>query len=245
MEPDLEAGEGGKVVWFYSRGSAPGHKGGAEVHSCELQPDGHVITAEAGSKRLVELDEQGQVVRTIPITGRHGVHHQFRLVRRTPRGTQLVACLGEGVVREVDAEGKVLRTVNVREAAKGKDSCGVYMATETPAGNWFISTSGLGCLIEVDAEGKVVWRFDGPVEDKPLRWPAGCELLANGNILVCDWKGRVCEVTREKEVVWVLPGGVCGGATGIVALGPDLRPLKTGAAAPAGGGEQVGEGADQ
>jgi hypothetical protein len=48
------------------------------------------------------------------------------------------------------------------------------------------------------------------VAGNPLRLPAGCQRLANGNTIICNYLGggfmgkqpQAFEVTREKRVVW-------------------------------------------
>jgi hypothetical protein len=62
---------------------------------------------------------------------------------------------------------------------------------------------------------KIVWEI-GPDElaGNPLRLPAGCQRLPNGNTIICNYLGggfigkqpQAFEVTRDKSVVWEFAG---------------------------------------
>jgi hypothetical protein len=65
--------------------------------------------------------------------------------------------------------------------------------------------------VEYDAAEKMVWELnERDLPGNPLRLMAGCQRLANGNTLFCNYLGHghvgqqpmVFEVTREKKVVW-------------------------------------------
>lgn len=192
MIPDLAQGQGGRLLWRYKPGSAePAFKGEAEVHSCEVQCDGTVITAEAGSQRLVTLDPAGKVVSTATLTSATPkTHLQFRLVRRSPAGTQWVALLSEGLAREVAADGTVRRTVDVLSEFGGNR---LYTALPLANGNLLLSTAGVGAVFEIGPDDRVVWQFtreDAKAAGFQTRWLAGVCRLPNGNTVVCDWQGH-------------------------------------------------------
>jgi len=50
----------GRTTWEYR---APEK---VEVHSCQPLPDGRVLVLECGTSRLIEVDRQGSIVKTIP-----------------------------------------------------------------------------------------------------------------------------------------------------------------------------------
>jgi mono/diheme cytochrome c family protein len=175
-----------------------------EVQSCQALPDGRTLIGELGACRLIEVDGTGAIVKEIPVpVDTTDLHMQFRQVRKTPAGTYLVACTGDGVVRELDDRGNVLRTIEAGPL--------VYGAVPLPDGNVLIGCGEGHRIIEVDPEGRVVWEVnENDIPGNPLRFVAGLQRLANGNTVVCNWDGfgfvgqqpQVFEITREKEVVW-------------------------------------------
>jgi len=66
-------------------------------------------------------------------------------------------------------------------------------------------------VIELDQDLKIAWQLDeNEVPGNPLRLPAGCQRLPNGNTIVCNYlpgsflgkQPQAFEVTRDKRVVW-------------------------------------------
>ena len=195
-----EVTRGKKVVWQY-QADEPN-----EVHSCQPLPDGNVLVGECGTCRLIEIDRQGKIRKQIPLkTTTQDIHLQFRICRKTPGETYLVAFTGEQVVREYDAGGRVIRTIPVPGI--------LFAALRLPNGNTLIACGDGHKLIEVDPQGKTVWQIDeNELPGNPLRFVAGLQRLPNGNTVVCNWGGhgylgkqpQVFEVTRDKKVVWKL-----------------------------------------
>ena len=188
-----------KTAWEYK--TAPQN----EIFSCQPLENGNVLIGEAGSCRLIEVDRQGRITKEIPLTAAaQRAHGQFRICRRTPGGTYLVAHMGERVVREYDAKGAVLRTIK----APGN----VFSAVRLPDGNTLIACGDGHKLIEVDPKDNVVWQVgENDLPGNPLRFVAGVQRLPNGNTVVCNWGGhgghvgqqpQIFEVTRDKKVVW-------------------------------------------
>jgi outer membrane protein assembly factor BamB len=151
----------------------------------------------------VEVDPAGKVVRRTPLTTNvEGYHLQVRNIHRLPNGNILAAHEGEGAVREVDPNGKVVWEYS------GVENVGD--ALRLPNGNTVISCGTQKRVIEVSQDKKVVWELRA--EDVPevnLTWASGLQLLKNGNLLVGNFlrnqegKGaHAFEVTRDKKVVW-------------------------------------------
>jgi hypothetical protein len=191
----------GQAVWDYR---APT---GAEVYTCQMLPDGNVLVCEGGTKRLVEVGRDGKVVVAISLATGVGVHGQFRIARKLPGGTYLVAFWKEGWVKEIAADGSVRRTIGGLGEA--------YMAQRLPNGNTLIGCGDTHRVVEVDPAGAVVWEIkENDLPGHPLRFAAHVERLANGNTIICNWPGHghegkqpmLVEVTREKKVVWQFDG---------------------------------------
>lgn len=185
-----------QIVWQYRTDDAN------EVHACQPLPDGSVMVAESGPMQIVEVDRQGQIGKRVALqTECRNTHLQMRCARKLPDGHYLVGQYQDGVVREYDAEGNV-----VRDIAQPMAFSGIRLSN----GHTLIATGDEHRVIEVDAEGKVVWQIDEhTLPGNPLRFVAGLQRLPNGNTLICNWGGhghvggqpQIVEVTRDKRVV--------------------------------------------
>lgn len=194
-----EVSQDKKVVWEYKA------EGQVEIFSCQPLPNGNVLVGEAGPCRLIEVDREGKIQKEIKMeTKIKGTHGQFRICRKTPAGTYLVAFVSEGQVREYSADGQLTRTIKV----PGNP----FVAVRLPDGNTLIACGDGHKLIEVDAQDKIVWQInENDLPDNPLRFVAGVQRLPNGNTVVANWLGhgnfvgkqpQIFEVTRDKQVVW-------------------------------------------
>lgn len=185
-----------EVVWNYVS-ACP------QVLGCGRLPNGNTLVAEQGPCQAVEVNPEGKVVHTTPLTTSEKPYHlQVRNIHKLPNGNILSAHEGEGAVREVDPSGKMVweytGVENVNDAQRLKN------------GNTLISCGTQKRVIEVNREGKIVWEFgaaDAP--DLNLVWVSSVQVLKNGNLLVGNFlrghegKGvHAFEVTRKKQVVW-------------------------------------------
>ncbi len=186
----------GAITWEYQAGP------GVEVHSCQPLPDQRVLICECGSKRLFEINRDLTIAHEIRLVSTQPTHHQFRLARKTEAGTYLVAYGSDGVVRELDAEGRTLQTF-VLPPAKNR---GVNGAFRLPNGNTLV-TGGYGVAVyEFNPGAQIVWSLkqsDLPADFK-LHYLGTAQRLPNGDTLVSNFLGLpdVFEVTPEKRVVW-------------------------------------------
>jgi hypothetical protein len=187
-----------QVVWEYH---APE---GTEIHNCQPLPDGAVLVAENGTKRLLEIGRDGHIRRELPFqSATQATHTQARGVRKLSNGHYLLCLTGEHVVRELDGDGQVVRTIRVPGDPFG--------AMRLPNGNTLIGCGDGHCVREVDAADTVVWELtENELPGIPLRFVAGLQRLANGDTVICNWGGhghvggqpQVIEVTPDKKVVW-------------------------------------------
>jgi Zn-finger protein len=85
------------------------------VFGFEILPNGNIVVAENGTDFITELKAETKE----PIvkfkgdpTSKDGKmpnkHHHYRMIRKTPAGTYLVACSGVNMVREYDKDGKLI-----------------------------------------------------------------------------------------------------------------------------------------
>jgi outer membrane protein assembly factor BamB len=185
-----------KVVWRYETDAAN------EVHACQPLPDGMVMVAESGPMQIIEIDRQMRIVKRVALkTNCRNTHLQMRCVRKLPNGHYVVGQYQDGVVREYDTVGNI-----VRDFAQPMAFSGIRLSS----GNTLIATGDEHRVIEVDATGQVIWQIDeNSLPGNPLRFVAGLQRLPNGNTLICNWGGhgyvggqpQIVEVTRDKRVV--------------------------------------------
>ncbi len=189
----------------------PGHmqvfyyKSEGEVNSCQRLSDGNTLIAESVPLRICEINPQGEIVKTIPLTCKNEDRHwALRHARKTPQGTYLVGHLGDNLAREYDAEGKIIRDFN----APGH----VFMGQRLKNGHTLVSWQK--GILEYDTAGNIVWELtEKDVPAMKLQFILGINRLDNGNTIVCNWlgwdaKGKgtpLFELNKDKKVVWQVP----------------------------------------
>ncbi len=180
----------------------------SEIYACQRLTNGNTFIGECNSGRLLEVEPSGRIAKEVRLLpeGKDGGHLYMRNARRLANGHYLVTHYGEQVVREYDADGKVVLTI---PAAGGPHS-----AARLPNGNTVITCGdqpGGARVFEVDQAGKVVWQVQG--DELPgisLKFIAGFHRLPNGNTVIANWLGHgqfgkaphVIEITPDKRVVW-------------------------------------------
>jgi hypothetical protein len=203
LAPDLS------VVWEYK---SPAD---VELHSVQPLENGHVLAAECGTKRLIEIDRTGTIVNTIKLTTKQPRHLQIRTARKTEQGTYWVAFLGESKIKEIDADGTVLR-----ERRLGKNKKQAHGLQLLPNGHVLASTAYGGGVKEFDADGRVVWeltRQDLVAAGVKKTGYTGTVLrLTNGNTMVSMYHGepQFFEITPDKTIVWQLHNEAFGNVAG-------------------------------
>jgi hypothetical protein len=174
-----------------------------QVLGCERLANGNTLVAEQGPPKALEVNRQGQIVRSTPLhTSHEHFHQQVRSVHQLPNGNILAAHEGEGAIREVDREGKIVW-----------EYTGIPMAGEAirlPNGNTIIACGTQKRVIEVTPEKQIAWEFGA--SDAPelnLTWIFSVQRLKNGNLVIGNFlrgqegKGaHAFEVTRSKKVLW-------------------------------------------
>jgi hypothetical protein len=188
-----------EVVWEYK---APN---GVEVHSAQPLPDGNVMVVECGTKRIVEVDRHGAILREVPLVPgpKVGTHGQFRGARKLATGNYLVTYMSDRKVAEVDTTGRIVREHPVPGYP--------HEIVPLKSGNWLVTCGDGHQVVELNAKGDIVWSVqENDLPDNPLRLMAGIQRLPNGNLLLCNYLGHghigknphLYEVTPDKQLVW-------------------------------------------
>lgn len=80
-----------------------------QVFGCDRLTNGNTLVAEQEPCQAVEVNSKGEVVHVSPLTTNvEGFYLQVRNVHKLANGNILAAPEGEGAVREVDPDGKVV-----------------------------------------------------------------------------------------------------------------------------------------
>ena len=209
MTPDKQ------IAWKYVAQPAAGNTGRVEIHAFQRLPDGRTMVAESGNRRIVEVDNAGQVVKVVPLLVEHpDPHRDTRRARKLDNGHYLVCHEGDGTVREYDDAGTVVWSYKLdlagRPRTDGHAGHGVevYNALRKPDGNTLIAGGNNNRVFEVDPAGKVVWSVDhDELPGIELRWVTSLFLMPNGNVLFGNTHAgpenpQLIEVTRDKKVAW-------------------------------------------
>jgi hypothetical protein len=209
------------VVWEYtSPAGSP-----IENHTCQPLPDGKTLMGEGGTKRILELDATGKIVKELKLDLPGDAHGQFRQLRKTPTGGYLFCNLASSTVREIDADGKAIRTISAADMGKQNVKWGALHSVELLATGNLLIGGGYGSpVVELDPQGKVVWKLSAQdVPDLKFTYAAGCLRLANGNTVVAGYNSepKVFEVTPEKKVVWKFQNPAVGNPTHVKILKPE------------------------
>ena len=182
-----------KVVWEYLTSS--------EVWTCQRLANGDTLIGEGSSRRLIEVNPAGKIVKTINIPSGGNKHMGMRHARKTAAGTYLVALLTDKAVREYDASGKMIREIKTPNMA--------FSVIRLKNGNTVIGYRD--GVIEVDPKDKIVWHLtQKDIPEVKLHWICCVQRLPNGNTIVNNWfmhKRRpndvpYFEITPDKKVVW-------------------------------------------
>jgi len=188
-EYDLATGR--QLPWVVS--------GYSNITSAVRMPDGHTLLARVDGT-VYELDPSGKELRrTVPQE-----KFDIRLIRPLPNGNLLLSGAHVKTLLEMDRQGKIVRRI----AHPGDGIKGERLAS----GNYLTSAGNLAQVIELDAEGRLVRFVGGKAEHPQLRldYCSGWDLLANGNLVMCNWLGHtkpgagphLIEFTPDNRCVW-------------------------------------------
>ena len=205
------------VVWAYEGKPKAPYTGRVEIHAFQRLADGLTMVAESGNRRLVEVNQRGDVVKEVPlVVDKPDPHRDTRLARKLANGHYLVCHEGDGAVREYDSAGKVVWSYKLdlagrpRSPGHGPEGHGteVFSAIRLASGNTLIGCGNGNRVIEVNSIGETVWSIEqNELPGITLAWVTTLQVLPSGNIIIGNTHAgesnpQLIEVTRDKKVVW-------------------------------------------
>jgi len=174
----------------------------SEVNTSQKLPNGNILLTEAGpAPKILEVNPKGKIIVEIPLKCQTtNFHMQSRMARKLPNGNYLVPQLLDKVVREYNAEGKVVWEVATPHWP--------FTAIRLPNGHTLINCTYGNMCLEVDADGKTVWQLSNA--DLPgalIKDACGGQRLPNGNTVITSYgigadRTKLIEVAPDKKVVW-------------------------------------------
>lgn len=191
IDPDKK-----EVVWSYDASTSNGNAGKRmEIHAFQPLPGGHVMIAESGPARIIEIDRDGTLRHEISLkVDNPHPHRDTRLARKIANGNYLVCHEADGAVREYDGQsGAVVWEYLVPMFGKdpkpghGPEAFGnaVFSALRLANGNTLIGTGNGHGILEVTREKKIVKAIhQNDLPGITLAWVTTLEVLANGNIVI-------------------------------------------------------------
>jgi hypothetical protein len=215
VEIDLD----GKTVWEYDAKTENrrAEDGKVEIHSFERLENGNTLIVESGAGRILEVTPAKSIVKELPLeVSAPNPHSDTRQVHRLANGHFLVAHEADQIVKEYDADGKVVWEFPIPLFGKspanghGPEAFGgrCFSAIIAANGNYLITTGNGHSILEVTPSKEIVWKLEQ--NDLPgitLAWVTTIEELKNGNLRFGNCHAgpdnpQIIEVTRQKEVVW-------------------------------------------
>ncbi len=213
----VEVNPAKQVVWKHESKPKEGYTGRVEIHSYQRLPNGLTMIAESGNGRIIEVDKEDKIVRTIPLTlEKPNPHRDTRMVRPLKNGGYLVCQEAEGKVLEYDKTGKIVWSYALelgerpRSPGHGVEGHGteVFGAVRLKNGNTLIAGGNNNRVFEVNRAGKTIWSIDHKeLPGIQFAWMSTLQVLPNGNIIIGNTHAgpnnpQLIEVTRDKKVVW-------------------------------------------
>ncbi len=210
-----------KIVWSYDSTTQNGNEGKqVEVHAFQPLENGHLMLAESGIGRIIEIDRSGKLLKEIKLKlNQPHFHMDTRLARKLTNGNYLVCHEGDGFVREYNADGSVVWEFDVplfgqeRQDGHGAESFGnkVFGAVRLASGNTLVATGNGHSVLEITPDKQIAWQLSQ--KDLPnitLAWVTTLEVLANGNYVIGNCHAGpgnpvLIEIDpKTKHVVWTL-----------------------------------------
>jgi hypothetical protein len=186
----------------------------SEISTAIKHEDGSYLITELGPKpRVIVVAADGTLLKETPLAcQKENAHMQTRMLRVLPNGNYLAPHLLDFAVKEYNPEtGDVLNVFPTDDRGRDKRDW-PFTAIRLENGHTLIGCTNGNRVIEVDGEGTIVWSVSNEDLGEPILDDAcGVQRLPNGNTVITSYHAtgdrvKLCEVTRDKKVVWRFSG---------------------------------------
>ncbi|MFH1303621.1 MAG: hypothetical protein ABIK07_21405, partial [Planctomycetota bacterium] len=141
-----------ETVWDFKVPREPGKQ---EINSCQPLEDGKVLILDCGNQKLLEVNRDKQVTRSIDLPdGGKNVHNRYMQARKTPQGTYLISYRDNKMILELNADGKEVWRYKLN------DNDRPFTAIRLANGRMLVPCITSYRIIEVDPDGKITWELD-------------------------------------------------------------------------------------
>jgi len=196
-----------KEVIFTFKRSEPEMELGTAVR---LSNGNTLITESGKNPRLIEIDQIGKIVVSVPLQPEtDNTHMQTRMARKLPNGNYLVPHLLAFAVKEYTPGGKVVKIIKTDSPELGgRDSVNwPFTAIQLDNGNTLVSLTHGNKVVEFNDAGKVVWKVSNlDMKEQLFQDPCGIQRLPNGNTVIASYGAKhgvkLFEITPKKQLVW-------------------------------------------
>lgn len=179
-----------------------------------LENGNTLITESSSEPKLLEVDQSGKIVVSVPLQpDTDNVHMQTRMARKLSNGNYLVPHLLAFAVKEYTPSGEVVNVFKTDKPELGGREAEnwPFTAIRLKNGNTLINLTHGNKTIEVNKKGDVVWKVSNDdFEGNPFQDPCGAQRLPNGNTVIASYAAKegikLFEVNRKKEIVWKYEG---------------------------------------
>lgn len=198
------------IIFQYSRAEESMELGTA----VRLQNGNTMITESGAEPRIVEVNSEGKVIKSVAVKPEtDNIHMQTRMARKLENGNYLVPHLLAFAVKEYNPAGEIVYTFSTDfENFGGRNAkTWPFTAIRLANGNTLVTLTNGNRVIEFDSNGEISWMvsnadFDGD----PLADPCGAQRLPNGNTVIASYGAKdgikLLEVDRDKNIVWSYTG---------------------------------------
>ena len=198
------------VIFKYSRAKESMELGTA----VRLQNGNTMITESGAESRIVEVDSEGKVVKSVPLKPEtDNVHMQTRMARKLENGNYLVPHLLAFAVKEYTTKGSVANIFSTDYVDFGGREAKTwpFTAIRLENGNTLVTLTNGNRVVELDSKGNIVWMIsNSDFDGDPLADPCGAQRLPNGNTVIASYGAKdgvkLFEINRNKKIVWRYSG---------------------------------------
>jgi hypothetical protein len=179
-----------------------------------LQNGNTMITESGTEPRIVEVNSEGKVIKSVPLKPEtDNVHMQTRMARKLENGNYLVPHLLAFAVKEYNSDGEIIKTFSTDfEEFGGRNAkTWPFTAIRLNNGNTLVTLTNGNRVIELDSNGEISWMVaNSDFEREPLADPCGAQRLENGNTVIASYGAKdgvkLFEVDKDKNIVWSYTG---------------------------------------